>query len=84
MESLHYDNNLESYLLLHSANIVTCNEFKIGTKATLSYYRWLVCSQGADGKIIDIGSELNNDDKARLNHWKQKIHPRQIISGKAI
>ena len=84
METLLNDKNVKSYLLLHSANIVTCNEFKLETKATLSYYRWLVCSQGADGKIIDIGSELNNDDKTRLNQWKQKVHPRQIISGKAI
>ena len=81
MESPIEDYKASSYLLLHSANIVTCNEFKLKTKATLSYHRWLVCSRGNDGKIVDLGSDSNNDDNTRLSQWKERIPSQQHISG---
>ena len=81
MESSSGQLSESSFLLLHSANIVTCNEFKLQTKATLSYHRWLVCSRGADGVILDIGSDVKDDDKLRLAQWKDKIPSQLQISG---
>ena len=82
MEVCPVQSKPNSYLLLHSANIVTCNEFKLKTKATLSYYRWLVCSRGSNGIVIDIGTDSTNGEKARLAQWKEKIPLQQQISGK--